>query len=406
MSDKQKKELIDELAQQLEKYVSIILKEYGDLIQLEDIIRLKNVKDFREYIRIWDIGTITSLVTSDHKIHFPEKVYEILNKIKYIPGNGINKKHQVYNDDNVVLNDNTFETYIKHVFIKGMNAKEFYEENLLHESMHFCGSGGSSPLLEGLTEHRTRELAKKYKLKTTGCGYPKEVKIVDELQKIYGEKYMSLYLFDRGGKKSREYLENNYNQDAVELFDNVISLMEKQFHVKYFDRTSDFTGFLAPLKKAKAYSELDYEVVYKLIDDYKSKHKNASKNSNNDELSVNTEDKSNNNQTNIIVQRKVLEDEKKQVYVLPRKSSVEKFGWKNINEQETYKKIAKKNRLIAEKKQIELKNAQPVSGMARVRTNSKGVNSKGASESDSLVVIILLATIVLIVLMVYLLMIK
>ena len=269
--DNQTKENIQEtLAIQLENYVKIILKEYGDVINIEDIIRLKQIKDFKNEIIIWKTGTISCFVSKpDYKINFPEQVYNLLNKIKKIPGNGLLKKHLPYNKDNLIINDNTFVTYMKHIFIKGIDAKEFYEENLLHESLHFCGSGGSNPILEGLTEHRTRELAKKYNLKTTGCGYPKEVKIVDELQNILGEKFMNLYLFDTN--KAWKYLEQEQGQEAKEFFKQVLNSMNSEFKHKYYGKTSEFNGLLAPLKKTLAYQQIDYNETHRLIKEYKEK---------------------------------------------------------------------------------------------------------------------------------------
>ncbi len=269
--NKQIKENIQEtLALQLENYVKIILKEYGDVINIEDIIRLKQIKDFKNEIIIWKTGTISCFVSSpDYKINFPEQVYNLLNKIKKIPGNGLLKKHLPYNKDNLIINNNTFVTYMKHIFIKGIDAKEFYEENLLHESLHFCGSGGSSPILEGLTEHRTRELAKKHNLKTTGCGYPKEVKIVDELQNILGEKFMNLYLFDTN--KAWKYLEQEQGTEAKEFFKKVLRSMNSEFKHKYYDKTPKFNGLLAPFKKTLAYSKIKYNETHKLIKEYKEK---------------------------------------------------------------------------------------------------------------------------------------
>ncbi len=269
MSDKQKNEIIDNLAQRLQEYVLIILKEYADVINPDDIIRLKKINNYKDEIKITDTGTITCLVTPDKKMLFPESVNKILNIVKRIPGSGMKKNHKSYNEDNIIINNNTFETYMKHTFLKGNDVKEFYEENLLHESMHFCGAGGAGPLLEGLTEHRTRELAKKYNLKTTGCGYPKEVKIVDELQQIFGEKFMSMYLFNSGGVKSTMYLIENYGVEALHFFENVEKSMSDEFKNKYYDKTMNFKGLLAPIKKAKAYSELKYKDVYNMIDDYK-----------------------------------------------------------------------------------------------------------------------------------------
>lgn len=271
MKDNDKIEIQNLLAKKLEKYVTIIIKEYGDYINERDLFRLNQIRNYNDMIRIYDTGTITCLVTSNNIINFPESVYKLLKKVNLIPGSGIKKNHLAYNNENIILNDNTFEDYMKHVFLKGMDAKDFYEENLLHESLHFCGAGGSVPLLEGLTEHRTRELAKKYNLKTTGCGYPKEVKIVDELENIFGKDFMSFYLFDKGGTRSLEYLINNFGFEASNFLEKINQTMNNEFYTKYYNKTMDFKGLLAPLKKAKAYSDLKYDDVYKIIEDYKER---------------------------------------------------------------------------------------------------------------------------------------
>lgn len=269
MSDKEKDEIIESLALLLKQYVQIILREYGDVIKTEDIIKLKQIVDYKDVIKIADTGTISCYVTSNKEIFFPESIYKTLNSLKFIPGYGIKKKHKTYTGENVVLNDNTFLTYMKHLFIKGADAKEFYEEMLLHESLHFCGSGGARPLLEGLTEHRARQLAKKYNLKTTGCGYPKEVQIVDELEQIFGEKFMNMYLFDRGGFRSWEYLGKEFGVEAQEFLKKLEHSMEEEFRSKYYEKGFKFKGLFAPIKKFKTYSDLNYEEVYKMINDYK-----------------------------------------------------------------------------------------------------------------------------------------
>ena len=88
----------------------------------------------------------------------------------------------------MIINDNTFETFINHAIVKGMTAEDYFKEILLHEVMHFCGSGGGNVLDEGTNELLTRMLAQKYNLRTNSCGYPKEVRLVYELMNQLGEE--------------------------------------------------------------------------------------------------------------------------------------------------------------------------------------------------------------------------
>lgn len=273
MRNKKKEELKEFLSLKLEQYVKYILKEYSNAIEDTDLERINKISDYKEHIKIMETGTISCYVNDgkEKKIFFPENISKILKMLKIIPGYGTDKNHETYTKENIVSNNNTFETYLKHMLIKGENEKEFYEENLLHESLHFCGAGGVTPLLEGLTEYRTRELAVKYDLKTTGCGYPKEVQIVEQLQELFGEKFMNMYLFNCGGDKSLNYLREQYGKEALTLLEKVEKSMKKEFMHKYYEKTFDFKGIFAPIKKCKAYRELNYEETYELINEYKEK---------------------------------------------------------------------------------------------------------------------------------------
>ncbi len=67
-------------------------------------------------------------------------------KIKTLPGYGSNPNHQTYNQATAIINDNTFETYVNHAIVTGMTLEQYFEDLLLHETMHFCGSDGGNAL--------------------------------------------------------------------------------------------------------------------------------------------------------------------------------------------------------------------------------------------------------------------
>lgn len=137
--------------------------------------------------------------------------------------------------------------------------------------MHLCGSRGSSPLFEGLTEYKTRKVALKYNLKTTGCGYPKEVKIVEELTKIFDSRFMDMYSFMPG--KAWDYLGENFGDKAQRFLYDIENLMDDEFKSKYYDKMHEFDGVLGPIKKINAYNSLNYDEVYKAINNYKNELK-------------------------------------------------------------------------------------------------------------------------------------
>ena len=132
--------------------------------------------------------------------------------------------------------------------------------------MHFCGSGGVDPLREGLTELKTRELAKKYKLLTSACGYPKEVSIVLDLQELFGIDTMNKITFAEDNKMISNILLERYGKDAETLYFAVRKEMIIEFD-NYIKQK--FDGPNAPEKKSAEYNKIDYTKAYALLEKYK-----------------------------------------------------------------------------------------------------------------------------------------
>lgn len=269
MNKEQKKQIKKELTLQLEKYINIFKLEFKEKIPNDILEFFTGITDYEELIKIENTGTITCYV-KNRKIYFPILADKILNIIKVIPGFGNNPNHKAYQEDTLVINNNTFLDYMKHAFISGTNAKEFFLEMLLHEVMHLCGLAGGSAFEEGLTELKTRELAKKYNLKTSSCGYPKEVAIAYRLQRIFGKDLMDTIAFYMPPSKRRDIILKRLGPEEVELFDKIGNLMEQEFYTKYYKHK--FNGLTGPIKKAKKYDEIDYTKVHRLIDEYCNKY--------------------------------------------------------------------------------------------------------------------------------------
>jgi len=219
-------EIRGRLTERIKEYIKIIVSEYGLYMPTNVLNHLNGIQDFNQIIKIYDYGEV-SAYADEKNVHMPLCANRLLSLASKIPGYGINKNHKPYNPENMVINNNTFLTYIKHVFISGTNAEGYYEDLLLHEVMHFCGCGGGTVLDEGTNELLTRMLAQKYNLRTNSCGYPKEVNLAYELMKCFGEKTIIKLAFIKDFNQKIEYLKNTLGENAENLFLQVNTLAEK-----------------------------------------------------------------------------------------------------------------------------------------------------------------------------------
>lgn len=255
----------------LENYIKIIMLEYIDKIPPERLEFLQNINNYADYIKIEDTGTISCLA-NNKGIYFPLLAYEVIPSFYTHPLYGTNKSHKAYKKGGLIINDNTFEDYINHAIIAGLSPEEYFQETLLHETLHFCGTRGNDPLREGFTELKTRELAQKYRLLTSGCGYPKEVQIVYRLQQLFGKETCDIITFAKDNREIETRLAFTHGEQAANLYFDVREEMESSFR-PYIQKTKEYSGITAPLKKLEEYSKIDYTKVHQIIDNYEQNHK-------------------------------------------------------------------------------------------------------------------------------------
>ncbi len=248
------------LVKKIGEYIQIIKAEFGDKVKLPHPLDLEN------RVHIEETGTISLYIKNGH-FYFPLSAFKVLDEMKKDKDFGILPNHKLYDETNIILNDNTFYDYIQHAKLAGLTVEEYYNEALLHETMHFCGCDGAKALREGLTELKTRMLAKKYGLRTTACGYPKEVKIVHTLQEMWGEDVLSEIAFS-GGHQLRGILDK-ISPSAFDFYIRLNEVMEKEFNTKYY--THKYPGADGPFEKVKRYNEIDYTKAYELINEYQNK---------------------------------------------------------------------------------------------------------------------------------------
>lgn len=257
----------EELTILVEDYIKAILDEYGSFIPKDRRNDLNNIKNYNYIIKIHDYGSINGYA-SDKNIHMPLIADEVLKSLSKIPGFGRDKNHKTYDEDSLVINNNTFIDYVKHIFISGTTTQEYYEDLLLHETMHFCGSGGFFAIKEGINELLTRKIALKRNFKTNGCAYPKEVAIAYKLQEIFGEDVINQIAFIPYQRDISKYLESVLGSEYKDLYEEITMLMESEFNDKYYKYMNSYSDLNGMMKKVENYDKIDYEKVYSLINEF------------------------------------------------------------------------------------------------------------------------------------------
>lgn len=259
-SDKQKIEIM------FEKYVKLILREYNEIIPNNIKNKLNNIKDFGNCIKIENTGTITLYANpNDSTIYLPLDAYKAIDVLSSTSEYGTDRTHKTHNESNMLINNNTCRDFVEHIILSGASPLQYFEEILLHETMHVCGSEGSNALTEGFTELKTREMAQKYGLETSCCGYPKETKIAYELQQIFGKEISDKLTFSDLNTRFN-ILKNSFGEQAVQLYANVYSTMEKQFR-PYMDQK--YPGFDGIRKKCDEYDKIDYSETYNYLNQFR-----------------------------------------------------------------------------------------------------------------------------------------
>lgn len=259
-----------QIANLFQLYVKIILNEYKDIIPNSISQKIANITDFSNYVIIENTGTISLFATLDDSIiHLPLDAYKVIGALSMTSEYGSDKLHKTHDDFNMIINDNTFRDFVKHVILKGETPVEYFKEILLHETMHICGSSGAFALSEGFNELKTREIAQKYGLETSCCGYPKETRIAYELQQIFGKEISDKLAFS-DLKTRLSILKNELGEDAYKLYIDVYSCMEKQFR-PYIEKK--YPGLNGIKEKCDEYDKIDYTEVYDYITQYKINHR-------------------------------------------------------------------------------------------------------------------------------------
>lgn len=267
-------EIRQEIAEKLSIYIPANTAKFGAFMSKSTKNRLENIKNYEEIIA-FDYSGNVSAWASQSKITLPIGATNAFDIISKFPNAGTDKNHKNYTEKTLIENDNTFEDYINHLILIKADILTYFNDLLLHETMHFCGSGGSNvrrigAFKEGLNEYLTRIVAKENGFQTSGCGYPKEIKVVIAMEQILGSNVLTQMAFLNSFEEIRDYLKMSVGNEKAKLFCKVTLEMEQEFSDKYFSNMKEFIGFNGAINKAKAYNNIDYSKTLSFIDEYKS----------------------------------------------------------------------------------------------------------------------------------------
>ncbi len=237
------------------KYIDLISKEFPYSKAAE---RLNSGEELVEFNK----DNAISFFVYNGTLLLPKAAYSIFPAFEENENYGINKDSHRRVED-YLNTDTTYFDYIRHVIEGGLSVYDYFEESLLHETMHICGSDGGSPLEEGINELKTRELAQKHNIKIAAYGYPKEVEVAKQLQGVLGKDAMDELTFIPTNERYN-FLVSRLGISAAELYHSLSSEMLNCSQNYY----SNLRHVNNPVEKAKLYETIDYSELYTIINNH------------------------------------------------------------------------------------------------------------------------------------------
>lgn len=243
------------------EYIKLISKNYYNC----DREKIFNAINHDAKIVEFNTSNTITFIVQNGVLLLPKAAYQIFLLLKQHENYGT-KVNNHRNIEDYLDTNTTYMEYINHLIEGGIEVYDYFEESLLHEAMHICGSQGGTPLEEGINELKTRELAQKHNIKIAAYGYSKEVEISKRLQQIVGKDIMDELTFIPKYKR-KEFLINKSGEEIAELYELLSNKMiEKSAH--YYDKLFQVNN---PFEKVRLYEDIDYTEVHQIIDAYEKK---------------------------------------------------------------------------------------------------------------------------------------
>ena len=259
-------------------YISTIPKKILELeskkiymIYKAEFIDLLNDKEFENYEKI----KITSYLNDEldargggNEVTFSSGTAEFLSKldidyeIKEDVLNNLSEAKKVEN--NFTIND-----YINNAVLNKKQDIDFFLDALPHELMHCFGFKGGQ-IFEGVTETFTREISRKYDIRSMPCAHPDETKLAQRIEKIIGRDNLSKYSYFPEGNVNTITLSN--------CIDEKLKQKEKGMLIEYENINNEIFNIYInkldrqPLKKLHEKSKKMYINLNSIYDDFIDKN--------------------------------------------------------------------------------------------------------------------------------------
>ena len=260
---------INYLEGKIKDFVKIILEEFGYKFSLEHRKYLNRLLE-NEHNAVMQSGNI-NCYCSNGKIFYPLDYYDIVNQLKSSDKRFGTEPGKIFvNDENRIVNDNDYSAFFQYSIVAGLTPREIFEAFTLHETMHLCGATGNDMLSEAFTELKTRELSLKYGIEAACCNYSDEVKIAIELQKIFGKDLCDKLIFVPNDMKV-DFLRTKCKEEYAELYQQINVELNRQMY-EYQNRRYSVDGINGVKTLVLLYSNKNYDGIYRMIEEFKSKY--------------------------------------------------------------------------------------------------------------------------------------
>ena len=140
------------------QYIKVITKEYPNSCGNKVLEKVNSGEELVEFNK----SNAISFFVRNGILLLPQAAYNLFPLLRRYENYGTKSKDGRSTEDYLDTNT-TYQEYFNHVVEGALSVYDYFEESLLHEAMHLCGSDGGTPLEEGINELKAILLNKKIK---------------------------------------------------------------------------------------------------------------------------------------------------------------------------------------------------------------------------------------------------